>query len=84
MIFHENCLILMIYHALFFLKIGKDVTNLSSAVVVIGTLRVYIPFHSYGPDETINLPSQTFHAQAYTKGLTSVHILSFVTNNSLS
>ena len=30
----------MKYHTLFFSKIGKDVANLSSAAVVIGTLRV--------------------------------------------
>ena len=29
----------MKYYALFFLKIKKDITNLTSAVVVIGTLR---------------------------------------------
>ena len=32
--------ILMQYHPLFFLKIKKDVANLSSAAVVIGALRV--------------------------------------------
>ena len=32
--------ILMEYHTLFFLKIRKDVENLSAAAVVIGTLRV--------------------------------------------
>ena len=39
MIFHENHL-LMIYHTLFFSKIGKDVSKFASAAVVIGTLRV--------------------------------------------
>ena len=33
-------LILMKYHSLFFQKLGKMLQNLSSAAVVIGTLRV--------------------------------------------
>ena len=33
-------MILMKYHTLFFLKLGKMSQNLSSAAVVIGTLRV--------------------------------------------
>ena len=43
MIFHENRLLADNSHEisyLFFLKIGKDVSNLSSAAVVIGPLRV--------------------------------------------
>ena len=39
MIFHENRL-LMKYHTLFFSKIKKDVIELSSAAVVICTLKV--------------------------------------------
>ena len=38
----------MKYYALFFLKIKKDITNLTSAVVVIGTLR----------DNQDNMPEQ--------------------------
>ena len=33
-------MILIKYHSLFLLKIGKDVTNLLSAAVVIGNLKV--------------------------------------------
>ena len=43
MIFHENCLLADNSHEisyLFFKKLGKMSQNLSSAVVVIGALRV--------------------------------------------
>ena len=54
----------MKYHTLFFSKIKKDVANLSSAAVVIGTLRVYMsnePWqaHCVQPDGRIHY---------YTKG----------------
>ena len=37
----------MLYHTLFLSKIGKDVSNLSSAAVVIGALRVKSKFCIY-------------------------------------
>ena len=40
--------ILMKYHTLFFLKIRKDISNLSPAAVVIGALRVNGSFLSMG------------------------------------
>ena len=43
MTFHENRqTILMKYYTLFFRKLGKKSQNLSSAVVVIGALRVIV------------------------------------------
>ena len=38
MISHENRLLLMIYHTLFFRNLGKMLKNLSPAAVVIGAL----------------------------------------------
>ena len=45
MIFHENSLLADDSHEIYliFSKIGKDVTKLSSAAVVIGALRVNNP-----------------------------------------
>ena len=45
MIFHENRLLAddsHVYHTLYLLKLGKDVTKFVSAAVVIGALRVKV------------------------------------------